>query len=263
MRGTPAGVRHRATLVPLLAEAMKRRIRADWLPALESAGVPCGPINDLAEVFADPQVQSRGMAVEVPHPLAGLVSLVASPLRLSDEYRRAPPLLGEHTDEVLAQSWASSGVASRHYESKGRSERMLSACRLPRTALACNFRRPAESGHEAPHMVAFLRTPIQGWCTAFMPRPQTRATSLATPVGRLGGVGAAAILEEGWAPGARVIAGAWAFHLDDVRSRVGQHLCAPRAGQYARQIQHPRAGQALRSTAGSVRGGHGAIVAPT
>ncbi len=99
-------VRHRATLVPLLAEVMKRRTKADWLAALESACVPCGPINDLTAVFADAQVQMRGMTVEVPHPLAGAVSLVASPLRLSDtpvQYRRAPPLLGEHTDEVLEE----------------------------------------------------------------------------------------------------------------------------------------------------------------
>jgi crotonobetainyl-CoA:carnitine CoA-transferase CaiB-like acyl-CoA transferase len=99
-------VRHRATLVPLVAEAMTRRTKADWLATLESAGVPCGPINDLAEVFADPQVNSRGMTIEMPHPLAGAVSLVASPLKLSGtpvQYRRAPPLLGEHTDEVLEE----------------------------------------------------------------------------------------------------------------------------------------------------------------
>ncbi|HJV59376.1 MAG TPA: CaiB/BaiF CoA-transferase family protein [Albitalea sp.] len=99
-------VRHRATLVPLLAEVMKQRRKADWLTALEEAKVPCGAINDLAEVFDDPQVRSRGMTVEVGHPLAGTVPLVASPIRLSAtpvQYRRAPPLLGQHTDEVLAE----------------------------------------------------------------------------------------------------------------------------------------------------------------
>jgi crotonobetainyl-CoA:carnitine CoA-transferase CaiB-like acyl-CoA transferase len=99
-------VRHRATLVPLLAEVMKQRAKADWLAALEAAKVPCGAINDLAEVFADPQVRERGMTVEVPHPLAGAVPLVASPMRLSRtpvQYRRAPPLLGEHTAEVLRE----------------------------------------------------------------------------------------------------------------------------------------------------------------
>ncbi|HJW11875.1 MAG TPA: CaiB/BaiF CoA-transferase family protein [Albitalea sp.] len=99
-------VRHRATLVPLLAELMQRRRKADWLAALEAAKVPCGAINNLAEVFADPQVRERGMTVEVPHPLAGSVPLVANPIKLSAtpvQYRRAPPLLGEHTDEVLRE----------------------------------------------------------------------------------------------------------------------------------------------------------------
>ena len=99
-------VRHRATLVPLLADVMKRRMKSDWLAALEAARVPCGAINDLAEVFADPQVAERGMTVDVPHPLAGSVPLVASPMKLSAtpvQYRRAPPLLGEHTDEVLRE----------------------------------------------------------------------------------------------------------------------------------------------------------------
>ncbi len=97
-------VRHRTTLVPLLATVMKTRTRNEWLSALEAAKVPCGPINDLAEVFADPQVRSRDMTVEMPHPLSQSVHLVASPMRLSAtpvQYRRAPPLLGQHTAEVL------------------------------------------------------------------------------------------------------------------------------------------------------------------
>jgi glutaryl-CoA transferase len=99
-------VRHRATLVPLLAARLKLRARADWLAALEAVGVPCGPINDLAEVFADPQVCARGMTVEMAHPLAGRVRLVASPLKLAAtpvRYRHAPPLLGSDTDAVLAE----------------------------------------------------------------------------------------------------------------------------------------------------------------
>jgi crotonobetainyl-CoA:carnitine CoA-transferase CaiB-like acyl-CoA transferase len=99
-------VRHRALLVPLLATLMKARSRQDWLGALEAAKVPCGPINDLAEVFADPQIAERQMTVQMPHPLAGSVRLVASPMKLSAtpvQYRRPPPLLGEHTDELLAE----------------------------------------------------------------------------------------------------------------------------------------------------------------
>lgn len=101
-----ARVRHRELLVPLLAAVMKTRARADWLAALEAAKVPCGPINGLDEVFADPQVRHRGMTATVQHPLAGPLELVASPLKLSatpPALRRAPPLLGQHTDEVLAE----------------------------------------------------------------------------------------------------------------------------------------------------------------
>jgi len=99
-------VRHRAALVPLLAPILRRRTRADWLAALEAARVPCGPINDLGEVFADAQVRARGMTLAVPHPLADDLELVASPIRMSTTpvtLRRPPPLLGEHTDEVLAE----------------------------------------------------------------------------------------------------------------------------------------------------------------
>jgi crotonobetainyl-CoA:carnitine CoA-transferase CaiB-like acyl-CoA transferase len=99
-------VRHRAVLVPQLAEILKTRKKQDWLSALEVAKVPCGAINDLGEVFADPHVQSRGMTVAMPHPLTDTLKLVASPMKLSAtpvQYRRPPPLLGEHTDEVLQE----------------------------------------------------------------------------------------------------------------------------------------------------------------
>jgi crotonobetainyl-CoA:carnitine CoA-transferase CaiB-like acyl-CoA transferase len=99
-------VRHRELLVPLLEPVLRRRARGDWLAALEAAKVPCGPINDLADVFADPQVQARGMAVPVTHPLADGLQLVASPMKLSrtpPQLLRPPPLLGQHTDEVLAE----------------------------------------------------------------------------------------------------------------------------------------------------------------
>jgi len=99
-------VRHRRTLVPMLAALMKTRSRSDWLASLEAAKVPSGPINDLADVFADPHVQAREMTVRLPHPLAGDVNLVASPMKFSAtpvQYRRPPPLLGEHTAEVLRE----------------------------------------------------------------------------------------------------------------------------------------------------------------
>ena len=104
---TNAGrVRHREQLVPLLAERMRQRRRDDWLASLDAVKVPCGPINDLDEVFADPQVQARGMVNTVAHPHRAGLRLVASPLKLSAtpvQLRRPPPLLGQHTDEVLAE----------------------------------------------------------------------------------------------------------------------------------------------------------------
>jgi crotonobetainyl-CoA:carnitine CoA-transferase CaiB-like acyl-CoA transferase len=99
-------VRHREVLIPLLAERLIQRPRAAWLAALDAAKVPCGPINDLADVFADPQVQARGMMTSVAHPHTDALHLVASPMKLSATpvtLRRAPPLLGQHTDEVLGE----------------------------------------------------------------------------------------------------------------------------------------------------------------
>jgi len=99
-------VRNRATLVPLLEPLLRQRTRADWLAALEQAKVPCGPINDLGDVFADPQVLERGMRVPVQHPLTDTLQLVASPMKLSKTpvaLRQPPPLLGQHTDQVLAK----------------------------------------------------------------------------------------------------------------------------------------------------------------
>ena len=102
----PARVANRAVLVPLLRQTTVMRSTAEWIAALEAGGVPCGPINRMDQVFADPQVQARGMRIGLPHPLAGTVPLVANPIRLSGSptsYRHAPPLLGQHTGEVLSE----------------------------------------------------------------------------------------------------------------------------------------------------------------
>lgn len=102
----PQRVAHRAALIPLLRQATVMRTTREWIHALEAAAVPCGPINRIDEVFADPQVAARGLRVDLPHPLAGTVPLVANPVRLSAspiDYGRAPPLLGEHTAEVVAE----------------------------------------------------------------------------------------------------------------------------------------------------------------
>ncbi|MEW9680569.1 CaiB/BaiF CoA transferase family protein [Pseudomonas sp. TE50-2] len=107
-------VANRAELIPLIRQATVFKTTAEWVTELEKAGVPCGPINDLAQMFQDPQVLARGLAVNVPHPLAGSVPQVASPIRMSEtpvEYRHAPPLLGEHTEAVLIEVLGLSGEA--------------------------------------------------------------------------------------------------------------------------------------------------------
>jgi crotonobetainyl-CoA:carnitine CoA-transferase CaiB-like acyl-CoA transferase len=99
-----ARVAHRGELIPLLRQATVFKTTAQWIELLEAAGVPCGPINDLAQVFADPQVQARGLRLELANALGSSTPQVASPLRLSATpvaYRSAPPLLGQHTVALL------------------------------------------------------------------------------------------------------------------------------------------------------------------
>ncbi len=112
-----ARVRNREILIPLLQAILRQRTVAEWIAPLEAAGVPCGPINNIAEALAHPQVRHRGLRVDLPHPQAGAVPLVASPIRLSATpvaYPSAPPWLGQHTREILA-------------ERLGRSEREIAA----------------------------------------------------------------------------------------------------------------------------------------
>ena len=101
-----ARVANRDQLVPYLAQRLATRPSAHWLTELDQATVPCAPVNRIDEVFADPQVQARGMRIELPHPTAGHVPGVANPVRFSAtpiEYGHAAPGLGEHTDTVLAE----------------------------------------------------------------------------------------------------------------------------------------------------------------
>lgn len=103
----PMRVKHRAELIRKIREATRQRPTAGWIALLEEAGVPCGPINDLAQVFRDPQVIARETVVTMEHAAGARARVVANPIRLSSspvQYRRAPPQLGQHTDEVL-QDW--------------------------------------------------------------------------------------------------------------------------------------------------------------
>jgi crotonobetainyl-CoA:carnitine CoA-transferase CaiB-like acyl-CoA transferase len=102
----PLRVKNRAMLVPLLDAMALEKTRDEWIALLEAAGVPCGPINSLDEVFDNPQVRARGMQIALDHPAAGSVQLVRNPMRLSKTPATgdaAPPLLGQHTDDVLAE----------------------------------------------------------------------------------------------------------------------------------------------------------------
>ena len=101
-----ARVRNRGELIPLLRQATVIKTTAEWIRLLENAAVPCGPINDLAAVFADPQVLHRGLRVDLPHAAGGSAPQVANPIRFSATpvgYRHAPPVLGQDTDAILEE----------------------------------------------------------------------------------------------------------------------------------------------------------------
>jgi crotonobetainyl-CoA:carnitine CoA-transferase CaiB-like acyl-CoA transferase len=101
-----ARVRHRAALNAIIEPIFRSRPKRHWIDALGRQGVPCGPVNELHEVFEEPQVRAREMVVTMPHPRRGELPLLANPIRLSGtpvQYRMRPPALGEHTDEVLRE----------------------------------------------------------------------------------------------------------------------------------------------------------------
>jgi crotonobetainyl-CoA:carnitine CoA-transferase CaiB-like acyl-CoA transferase len=101
-----ARVTHRAELIPMIAEILGQRPSADWIEALEQARVPCGPINAVGEVFAEPQAEARNLVRTLDHALGVTIPTVANPIRFSEAeiaYDRPPPLLGQHTEEVLRE----------------------------------------------------------------------------------------------------------------------------------------------------------------
>ncbi len=121
-RTNSARVTHRSQLIPLMREVTLERTTTDWIALLENEGVPCGPINTIADVFSDPHVQARGMRIEMSHPVAGEIPLVASPIRLSDtpvQYRTAPPQLGQDTRQVLSEVLGLSQGAIDDLEKQG------------------------------------------------------------------------------------------------------------------------------------------------
>ena len=103
---TPERSTNRDQLVPIVAQWIRERSTDDWLDVLERAQTPGGRINSIDQVFDDPQVRARGMRLDLPHPRAGSVPSIANPIRFSEtpiEYGNAPPMLGQHTDEVLME----------------------------------------------------------------------------------------------------------------------------------------------------------------
>ena len=105
-RSNAGRIRLRDELMPLVIDVMKKRSRSEWLALLGAAGIPCGPLNDLRQVFEDPHVRARGLKVDTPHPCGVEQSTPANPMRFSGtpvSYRRPAPLLGQHTTEVLSE----------------------------------------------------------------------------------------------------------------------------------------------------------------
>ena len=101
---------------------MATRTKAQWILQLEAATVPCGPINNMQEVFEDAQVRHRGLRVDMPHALGGVAPVVASPMRFSEtpvEYRITPPLLGAHNDEVYMKLLGKSGAEIERLKAAG------------------------------------------------------------------------------------------------------------------------------------------------
>ncbi|NIM51976.1 MAG: CoA transferase [Gemmatimonadales bacterium] len=102
----PRRVENREVLLPLIAEVMAPKTCDEWMELFVEAAIPCGPVNDMQHLFADPQVLHRGMIAEVPHPTIGTLRLSGIPIKYSETpatIRLHPPLLGEHTDEVLTE----------------------------------------------------------------------------------------------------------------------------------------------------------------
>ena len=103
----PKRVEYRNTLLPLLDELFAQKTCDKWMELLVGAAIPCGPVNNMEHLFSDPQIDHRNMVAKIPHPTIGTLALTGIPIKYSvtpGTIRRHPPLLGEHTDEVLADT---------------------------------------------------------------------------------------------------------------------------------------------------------------
>jgi formyl-CoA transferase len=110
-------LKHRESLVRVLQERFRRRTRSEWLADLEAAGVPCGPIQSIPQALDDPHIRARRMTFSLSHSSGATAPQVANPIKFSRntiDYRRAPPVLGEHTEEVLANElgWSTERIAA-------------------------------------------------------------------------------------------------------------------------------------------------------
>ncbi len=120
--GNPGRVRHRDELADIIASIMVTKKTDEWIKLLDSAEVPCGPVNTADKVFANEQVRARGLEIKIDHPLAGKISLVASPMRFQSsalDYCVPPPLLGQHTGEVLSEVLGKTDMDISELKSKG------------------------------------------------------------------------------------------------------------------------------------------------
>ncbi|WP_150523771.1 CaiB/BaiF CoA transferase family protein [Roseibium sediminis] len=115
-------VRNRKVLVPILRELTITRNADDWIKALEEAGIPCGPVNDLGAVFTDPHVLERDLKITLPHPASGAVNLIGSPIKMEKtpvSYRHAPPMLGTGTTNILQRYLGLSNADLQHLQASG------------------------------------------------------------------------------------------------------------------------------------------------
>ena len=99
-------VNQRLVLVPIVEQIVKQRTRTEWIERLEADGVPCAPINNVDEALNNPQIEARGLRIDMQHAAGVAAKLVGSPIKLSAtpvSYRQAPPLLGEHNEEILGR----------------------------------------------------------------------------------------------------------------------------------------------------------------